>query len=142
MFIAIRDIMSTDLVTVKLETKARDIIHLFQKHDFHHLPVVKGRKVMGIISKLDLLDFFEDMSTWVDNKDQTKYLVENTVASELMTKDPVTVKSDDSIEFAIGIFRENFFHSLPVVDNEKLVGILTTYDVLCNAFKPNFIDVP
>ncbi|MDH3246837.1 MAG: CBS domain-containing protein [Saprospiraceae bacterium] len=142
MFIPIRDIMSTDLVTVKPETKARDIIHLFQKHDFHHLPVVKGRKVMGIISKLDLLDFFEDMSTWVDNRDQTKYLVENTVASELMTKDPVTVKPDDSVEFAIGIFRENFFHSLPVVDKGKLVGILTTYDVLCNAFKPNFIDVP
>ena len=142
MYIPVKDIMSKDLITVKPDTSAREIIQLFQKHDFHHLPVVAERKVKGIISKLDLLDFFEDMSTWIDNKEQTRYLVDNTSASELMTNNPITVKPDDTVEFAIGIFRENFFHSLPVVDDDELVGILTTYDILCSAFKPNFIDVP
>ena len=141
MFEPVKDIMTSDVISVDLNTSVEEVVQLFQKHGFHHIPVVDGPRLAGIISKLDLLDFYEDISHWIDNKDQTRYMMTHTTAAEVMTKNPVTLKVDDTIEYAAGIFKENYFHALPVVDGTDLVGMITTYDIICHAFKPNFLDV-
>jgi len=133
-------VMSTDLITVLPFDPVHKIIKVFRDHDFHHIPVVENGLILGMISKLDLLGFFEDVSRWVDGKHQTQYMMENATASELMTKDIVTLKPTDTLQHAVSIFRENYFRSLPVVDeNGKLEGIVTTYDILCHTFKPEFL---
>lgn len=133
-------LMTTDLITASPFDPVDKIIEVFRDHDFHHIPVVENGFILGMISKLDLLSFFEDVSRWVDGKYQTKYMMENATASELMTKDIVTLKPGDTLRFAVNIFRENYFRSLPVVnDKGVLEGIVTTYDILCHVFKPDFL---
>ena len=137
----VRDVMTLEVISVAPNAPIEQVVQLFQKHAFHHLPVTEEGRLRGIISKIDLLDFYEDISHWIDNKDQTRYMMTNTMASEVMTESPVTINADDTIEYAAGIFKENYFHALPVVEGENLVGVLTTYDIICYAFKPNFLDV-
>ena len=53
-----------------------------------------------------------------------------------MTKQVATVSPDDTMDYAVDIFRENLFRALPVVDKDKkLVGILTPYDIMTWAFR-------
>jgi CBS domain-containing protein len=56
------------------------------------------------------------------------------LAEEAMTRQVATLDPDDSLEMAVGFFRENLFHALPVVDKDKLVGIVTTFDLLTHAY--------
>jgi acetoin utilization protein AcuB len=59
-----------------------------------------------------------------------------------MTKQVAKLKTEDSLEMAVGFFRENLFHALPVVNDEgELVGIVTTYDLLNYAYSETlFLD--
>ena len=52
-----------------------------------------------------------------------------------MTKNPISVRSDDTLGLAADIFEANSFRALPVVDENELVGIVTPYDLMRYAFK-------
>jgi acetoin utilization protein AcuB len=56
--------------------------------------------------------------------------LENTKAQDIMTKGMGKVEPDDRINVALEVFSRNWFHALPVVQNDELVGILTTQDII------------
>ncbi|MBK6949193.1 MAG: CBS domain-containing protein [Haliscomenobacter sp.] len=127
----IREIMTTDLVTVSPEASAKAIKAIFDRHDFHHLPVVgKGDRLIGIISKTDffklsyLLSLRTTGRTWTENEYQTL------CAKDLMTKYPLSLDPEDTIGLAADIFLANKFHALPILEEERLVGLITTHDLL------------
>ncbi len=132
-------IMTTKVISVKPSDTMQVVSHFFRTHNIHHLPVVDKEGVLiGMISKSDYLAisnafplFYQDRREAFNDKIYGSLLVE-----EVMTKQLARLQPEDSILIAVGIFQENLFHALPVVnEHNKLVGIITTYDLLSFAFR-------
>lgn len=135
----ITELMSTDLQTVDGDTTLDVVEQIFRKHKFHHLPVInEDKKVMGIISKSDLLMLYDSMTIFqkARTEERNKRFFQSLLAEEIMTKHVATLHEDDPITKAADYFRENLFHAIPVVnDREQLVGIVTTFDMINFAYQ-------
>jgi len=118
--------MSTDLVTVNPEANLREVKEIFDTHTFHHLPVVHFRKIVGIVSRTDMDRFVGGLK----KGNGASELLETTRVEEIMTKGLGKLEPDDRINVALEIFSKNWFHALPVVQNDELVGIVTTQDII------------
>lgn len=126
----ISTIMVTDLVTVNPEDSLLHVKKIFDTHTFHHLPVVRFRKIVGIISKTDFQHFTGGLSHSATDRTVDESWLEQTRAEDIMTKGIGKLEPDDRINVALEIFSKNWFHALPVVQNDELVGIVTTQDVI------------
>lgn len=124
----VKEIMTTDVITT---TSDIDVVYAFEKlmeHKISALPVVDGDKLIGIITATDvghnlILDKYE-LGTSVE---------------EIMIKPVVTVSPEDSIEAAIkimkgGVSSSGILNQLPVVEDEKLVGIISDGDIIQEIF--------
>jgi CBS domain-containing protein len=129
----VSSIMTRELTYVKGNTSVEDISKLFNTKKFHHLPVVDDDgAVIGMISQGDYFKLMDSMSIFettladVENKKMFRSLI----ASEIMVPKPYCFHETGSIESALHIFIENDFRALPVVDDGKIVGILTPIDIM------------
>ena len=121
-------IMTTDLVTVKPEDKITKVKEIFDEKKIHHIPVVKGKKMVGIISKQDFLYFLHGFTN--TGKVMGIEALESATCEKIMTTGLAKLESTSRINVALEVFKENLFHALPVDDGEDLVGIITTYDII------------
>ncbi len=124
-------IMSSELVTLHPSDTLREVKKTFDTHSFHHIPIVKFRDVVGIVSKSDLEYYhrhYEDLP--YGEKLEEDRLATYTV-EEIMTTGLATLSPKAPIKEALELFKENVFHAIPVVENGALMGIVTTHDVIC-----------
>lgn len=131
--ITVGNIMTTLPVTVGPNDTLLKVKEIFASMNIHHIPVVKNKKVVGIISKNDFLAISNAFPLFNEAKRESynDKLYATLLVEEVMTKQVAKVNPEDSIEIVGGIFRENLFHALPVVDEKgELVGIITTFDLL------------
>lgn len=135
----IMDVMTTDVITVNANETMDQVSLIFNSREIHHLPVVDSEgKIVGIISKTDYHKLQHGFTLFKSKESQAynEAIMRSLLASDVMTKQVVTLLPSESISVAVDIFRENLFHAIPVVDeSHKLVGILTTYDLLNYAFR-------
>lgn len=122
--------MTAQVVTVNLTNSLDEAEALFKKHHIRHMPVVSGSKLIGMLSLTDLLRI-----SFVDNYGEDEGHVDTAVYNmlsieQVMVSNPVTVSSDLSIKEVAEILASKEFHALPVVDGERLVGIVTTTDLI------------
>lgn len=124
----IRSIMTTDLVTLTPDNtlgEARDI--LMQRH-IHHLPIVEGKKLVGLISSYDLFKLGHSASEYAGLK-----------IEGFMTRRLATLEPDQKVGAAAELLMEHLFHAVPIVDeHHNLVGIVTTYDLLRYEFRKEY----
>ncbi len=132
----VSDIMTRYLVTVTPNTTAKKVREIFETHDIHHLPVVESGKLVGIISEVDVLKIMHSIGLLRTKEDirLNEDILSSVLAEEIMTAKTVNVAFDDPLSKAAALFSTNKFHALPVVQGEKLVGILTTYDLIEYAY--------
>jgi len=132
----VAQIMSTPVITVGPNNTMSDVQDIFRKNNIHHIPVVNEDKVVGIISKSDYYRLLHGFTLFKTHKSEqyNDAIMRSLLAEEAMTRQVATLDPDDSLEMAVGFFRENLFHALPVVDKDKLVGIVTTFDLLTHAY--------
>lgn len=123
----VSSIMSTKLVTVEPTDTLAKVKQIFSAKRIHHLPVVVGSKLVGIITTADLLYL---------NRPFDDY--DNIRVEEVMTRRIATLEPDEKVGAAAEIFLENLFHAVPVVKDDALVGIVTTFDVLKYEFKKEY----
>lgn len=124
----ITTIMTKDPITVGQDESLGKVDEIFNKNKIHHIPVVLGSKLVGIVSKSDLLFFKRGY-----NKNQPeieKIRLSSTSVQDIMTTGLATLDIDSKINVALEIFNENLFHAIPIVQDECLVGIVTTFDVI------------
>ncbi len=123
-------IMTKNIYTLDPADKLKQAKELMDTYAIHHIPVLEEQKLVGIISKSDLLYYLKA----VDNEANEKYLNEirlkNYTVGEVMSKKAITIDADDAIEYALEIFSDNLFHAIPVMHKGKLVGMVTPYDVI------------
>jgi len=123
-------LMSNELISVQQEDTIKTVEQLFKQHRIHHLPVVEDDKLVGIVSKSDFLFFkrgFNDETT--DNRID-EFRMKTRKVKDIMTKGIARLEPTDRIAVAVEVFKENLFHAIPVVDNGKLVGMITTFDII------------
>ncbi|MFT6001111.1 MAG: CBS domain-containing membrane protein [Neolewinella sp.] len=121
-------IMSTGLLTVNITQRLKEVEAIIRGQHVRHVPVVSGDKIIGMLSKTDLQKIsFVNM---IDGDDLTTAMYDNLSIEQVMTKDITTVKQDDTILDVATILSENEFHALPVTEDGKLVGIVTTSDLV------------
>lgn len=121
-------LMTTNLITVNLKNSLSEANRIFKEKKIRHLPVVSGDKLVGIISYTDILRI--SFGNTFDQADADEGIFEMLSINQIMKHAPVTVSPDDSIKDAAAVLAQREFHALPVVDDDKLVGIITTTDIM------------
>lgn len=126
----ISTIMTKDVYTLTPECSIGNAQRLFENHKIHHIPVVSDLKLVGMVSKSD---FYFFKRGFIDKRLDTKIediRMKNYTVSSIMTEGLGKMEPTDRINVALEIFMENIFHAIPVVEGDKLVGIVTTYDII------------
>lgn len=132
-------IMTDEVLVVQPGETLERVQQIFQQNNIHHIPVVnEEREVVGIISKSDYLLLCDHLTLfgreW--NIENNNRFFRSLLVEEVMTKQVAKLKREDSIFLAAAFFKENLFHAIPIVDAQnKLVGIVSTYDLLTYAFR-------
>ena len=108
--------MTKEPITVEPDDLLIRASHKMQAGGFRRLPVVSAGKLVGIVSERDLCEH--------------RGSLERTKINGMMTEDPVTVTPTTTLEEAAQILVERQIGGLPVVENGRLVGIITTSDIL------------
>lgn len=127
--VPVSQIMSTDLVTLNPAQNLYDAEKLFLKHKIRHIPVVEGKKLVGVVSYSDLLKIsYADVTEGEEEVESVVY--DMFTIPQVMAKAPITVTSDTTIKEVAEILTKQTFHSIPVVENEELVGIVTSTDLI------------
>jgi len=123
----VKEIMTSDVLTI---TSDVDVVFAFEKlmeNKISSLPVVEDGKLIGIITATDL----------GHNLVLDKYEL-GTSVEEIMVKSVVTISPEDSLETAIKVMKESVFsgilNQLPVVEDGKLVGIISDGDIIQELF--------
>ena len=140
----ISEIMMRHITVVTPDTLMGRLNEVFSNNDFHHLPVVEGETLVGIITRQDVDRMLRcvDLFRTEENRLYNDKLFKSILAAEVMTLDPTVVSPDDTIGHAAMLFSENKFHALPVVKDNKLVGMLTTFDLIDFAYNAQFKPIP
>ncbi|MDP2088755.1 MAG: CBS domain-containing protein [Flavobacteriaceae bacterium] len=126
----VKDIMTKEVITLHQNDSLELAERLFNQHRIRHLPVVNEGVLKGMVSKTDLmrisfLDSLSDTESTVDEAIYQMFSVE-----QIMIKNIQTVNWNASIKEVTELLISKEFHALPVVVEDKLVGILTTTDIL------------
>lgn len=123
------DRMSRNVVTLEETDSLREAIGVLRKHKIRHAPVVQEGRVVGIVTDRDLKRATPSLLTGID-QDHFDRILEETMVEHVMTRNPSTVAPSMSLKEAATILLDNRFGSLPVLEGDRLVGILTTTDLL------------
>ncbi|MCZ2101206.1 MAG: CBS domain-containing protein [Chitinophagales bacterium] len=124
---SVTTIMIKDLTTLHPDDKVGRAAEIFKSKRIHHLPIVEGGDLVGLITTHDLWNRHIPPSDFekIDIKD-------------IMSKKLIKLTPEDKIGTAAELFLDNRFHALPVVDGSKIVGLITTFDVLRYMFKKEY----
>ena len=110
----VKDIMSSSIISVKPDDTLYRISYIMRSENVGAVPVCdKQNRLIGIITDRDLILRYEKGNT----------------ASDMMTKSPVSVSSEDDIHNAAMMFSKYRIRRLPVLDGERLVGMLSLRDM-------------
>jgi len=119
--------MTREVIALSPKDTVRDANRILEENRIHHLPVVEGEELVGIVSDTDIRKWIlrEEMV----HEGGTAFRRTGSV-EEIMTRDVITVSPGDTIEDALLILHRRRFGALPVVEGRKLVGIVTKADIL------------
>ena len=125
----ISHIMTKTVVTANEKDDLKTVVEKLKTNTIRHIPIVKGKEVIGIISRTDINRLtFGALFEGQEGADEA--ILDMLSISQVMTAKPMTVSSDTIIRDLAEIFVKEEFHALPVVDNGELKGIVTTTDVV------------
>jgi CBS domain-containing protein len=115
----ISDIAIKEVFCAKPDNSLNDVAAMMKRHNVGVIPVCEGTKLVGVITDRDMI-----IGCMAAGMDPTRCK-----AKEFMTFNPVFVNPDTDIEEAARIMGKEQIHRLPVVDNGKLVGLISLGDV-------------
>jgi len=127
----VKDLMSKKLFTVGPEDMLDKVFYLFNFESIRHLPVVEKGKVVGVISDRDMKKIMGARKKIVTEKvDGTQFTVHARRVATIMNRGLTTIGPDDQAADAAAIMAKRKIGCLPVVKKDKLVGMITSTDIL------------
>lgn len=125
---SIKDFMSTEVITVSPQTPIFDAVDLMKQHQIHRLPVVEGGKLVGLITEGVIQGAMPSKATSLSVY-EVNYLLNKTNVKDIMIKQVETIGPDALLEDGIVKMRSNNIGVLPVVEADKVIGIITNNDI-------------
>jgi acetoin utilization protein AcuB len=125
----VRDHMSTDLVVLTPDDTLRRAKEMVREHGLRRFPVVEGEKLVGIVTDRDIRQA-DISSAVVQERRYVEYILDRIQVRGIMTPNPVTVTPDTPLEEAARLILQHKIGGLPVVEEGKLVGIITETDLI------------
>jgi acetoin utilization protein AcuB len=125
----IKDFMSTNVVAVDEDTTLHDARKIMEAHKIRRLPVMKKGKLVGLVTLRMLLEAAPSPATALSIH-ELQYLLAKMTVKEIMIKEPHTVSPDMPAEEALQLGQDMGYGAFPVVDNGRLVGMVTESDIV------------
>ncbi|MCE9955400.1 CBS domain-containing protein [Aeromonas rivipollensis] len=125
----IKEIMTTRVATVSMDDRLGVIKEIFEQAHFRHLLVLEEEVLVGVISDRDLL---RALSPYLDTDAEMNRDTEtlNRRAHQIMSRQPITISPESSLQAASAIMLEQHVSCLPVLESGALVGIVSWKDLL------------
>lgn len=131
----VRDIMTTNVVTIPSSTSIADAKRIMEAHRFRRLPVVDKGKLVGIVTEHRLESVSPSkatsLSVW-----ELSYLLDKTAVEEIMERNVVTVSPDMTVEESVVLAQSHKVGAAVVVEKGRVVGIVTTNDLFYKIVNP------
>lgn len=128
--VPVAQIMTKNVLTLSTKDELSTAEEMFKKNRIRHIPITSGKQVLGMLSYTDLMRI-----SFADAVDEDEHEVDTMVYNmfsieQVMTKDVICVSPQTTIQEVAAFLAQKEFHALPVVENEALVGIVTTTDLI------------
>ena len=125
-----KDIMQTGLITVTEQTSVHDAISILAEKKITGLPVVdETGALVGIVSEKDIL-----LMAYREITDTCDEAMKSRKITDVMTSKVVSFRPEDNLADICQCFMNKSFRRVPVLDNGKLVGIISRKDIVAHAF--------
>jgi len=146
----VADIMTKDVVTVTKETTVRELAQIFESRHFGSLPIVdENGSLTGIVTASDLIEQGRSLHIptvislfdWVIPLEGERSLERDLqkmtaqTAGEICSADVVTISASEPVSAAADIMSSRKLHALPVVEGNKLVGMISRIDIIRNVIR-------
>ena len=125
----VREFMTSPCTSIGSDARLLDAALTLRRSGFRHLPIVKGEKLVGIITDRDINRYAPSLLSNISQEDYNA-IFEETPLERVMTRDPLSVTPSTPVREAVAILHNRKLGCLPVVEEDRLVGILTTNDCL------------
>ncbi|MEM9460770.1 MAG: CBS domain-containing protein [Myxococcota bacterium] len=127
---SIKSIMATDVTTVNVTQPLSEVRRLMSEQQIHHVPVVSGSKLVGLLSATDMVRL--SFSAYGADERAVDAMLDHEFSIEkVMNTELTTMRVSGTVREAAKQLREGKFHSLPVVSDEgELMGIVTSTDLI------------
>lgn len=140
----VKDIMTKDVVTVRPEAGLNELAQILKEHRINGVPVAKDDgTLVGIITMTDLLKILKDINYW-DNIEKIKPGIgvkeaflkekEKATVAKKMTTQITTVSQEDTVEHVVDLMCKHNIHTIPVVKDDKLIGVVGATDIVGVSF--------
>ena len=125
----VRKKMKKDLITITKDERMTVARKVMKEKNIRHLPVVDGKKLIGLVTNMDIRKAEASPATSLEIR-ELHYLLDKLTVGEIMTRNVITISPDISVEEATTLLHDNKIGCLPVVEDGNLVGMLTEDDVM------------
>ncbi len=128
---SIIEVMTKNVVCVTPEQYLLDVKHIYEKENFHHhIPVEENGKLVGMVSLIDFMYHISGAGISDDNKVYKELKVK-----DIMTQKPFYLTTNSTINDVSKVLAEGNFHAVPVLENDNIVGIVSTADIIKHFLK-------
>jgi CBS domain-containing protein len=127
---SVTHIMTVDPVAIGRNEPVSKARKILETKNIHHLPVVDGEQLAGMITSSDFLRVSFGEFGNQDARSLDAVLDHTYSIADIMNQDPTTINNSQTVRDAAGILVASGFHSLPVVEGRRLVGIVTSTDLI------------
>jgi acetoin utilization protein AcuB len=124
----VSDWMTKRVHTVSTDASVTDAVKLMKENRVKHLPVMRGDKIKGLVSDTDIRNFTPSSATCLDMY-ELHYLLQKTSVEDIMKTGVLTTTPDTPIEEAAMMLYDGKIGCLPVLEGNKLVGIISDRDI-------------
>lgn len=121
--------MTKNVLTVSTSDSLRHVNALMKEKNIRHIPVVNGNKLVGILSKTDIMRLsFGDLYESQAGTDEAMFDMLN--IGQVMVHEPVTADKEETVRDVAEKLAAAEYHALPVTEDGNIIGIVTTTDII------------
>ena len=119
-------VMTKNVVYATPDQNLLDIKHIYeQKKWHHHIPIVENEKLVGMVS---LIDFMYNIAGAGLSDDHKVY--KTLKVKDIMTQKPFSLTTNNTVEDVAKVLAVGHYHAVPILENDRLVGIVSTADII------------